>query len=303
MLADRQSELPRVLARSALEVCFAEDGMPLTAGRIVIAPQDQHLFVEGNRLLVRHGPAENGFRPSIDPLFRSAGVSVGAGAIGVILTGTMNDGVSGLIGIKRCGGTTVVQDPEDAEFPDLPHSAITHARPDHVVPLQQMAPLLDRLVREPVGKSPKPPPDIELEVAIAKEEGPTGMEATEALGSRSVFTCPDCDGLLWEMRDEGLTRYRCHVGHAYTLDALATSHTKQLDRAMGSALRALEQHIAILQRLADQSRNGQMNWAAKRWTERIAEYQYQAELIRQALRSRHTPVEDLSKSLADVAES
>ncbi|MBV8537472.1 MAG: chemotaxis protein CheB, partial [Alphaproteobacteria bacterium] len=109
---------------SKLPAALAVEGEKLRAGHVYLAPPDHHLLVTRVGLLVRRGPVENNARPAIDPLFRSAAVSFGPRALGVILSGfTSQDGVSGLQAIKRCGGTTVVQDPNDAEHEGMPEQA------------------------------------------------------------------------------------------------------------------------------------------------------------------------------------
>src|SRR5262249_27709624 len=169
-----QSDLPSLLADvldqvGPLPAAFAVDGEQLEHGRIYVAPPDRHLLVRGGELKLSAGPWENRTRPAIDPLFRSAALSYGPRVIGVVLTGFLDDGSSGLRAIKRCGGITVVQDPADAEYPDMPMNALSRTQVDHLVSLRQMPDLLRRLVAEPAGKPVEVPADIRLEVEIAAE--------------------------------------------------------------------------------------------------------------------------------------
>jgi two-component system, chemotaxis family, protein-glutamate methylesterase/glutaminase len=267
-----------------LPAAFAEDGEALRPGRVFVAPPDRHLLVEGNRLFLRRGPVENNTRPAIDPLFRSAGVHHGSRAIGVVLTGMLSDGASGLQALKRCGGTAIVQDPEEAEFPDMPRNALRAGLVHHVVGLAQLGPLLDRLARQAPTGNPEPPSDVVLEARVAMEQL-SGVEIPEQLGSRSVVSCPDCQGALWEIREGDLTRYRCHIGHAYSADALELAQLSELDRALGTALRVLDERIHILRGLADDARQRQRLALARDWDERLAELQRQATLIRQVLQA------------------
>src|SRR5262245_54507151 len=183
---DFRSVLPEIIERAGrLPVTFAEDGQPFQHGRIYVAPPDRHLLVDENVLHLSVGARENNTRPAIDPLFRSAAVCCGSRTIGVVLTGYLDDGSSGLRAIKRCGGITVVQDPGDAAYPDMPRSALAKVTVDHVVSLADMPGLLVDLVQEPAGPPVSVPEDIQLEDAIAR--GMSGMEVLEHLGKRAVY--------------------------------------------------------------------------------------------------------------------
>ena len=140
------SSLPRILSRSGpLEAAHPEDGDGIENGRIYVAPPGFHMLVEDGVVRLVRGPRENYHRPAADPLFRSAAVARGPGVVGVVLTGARDDGTAGLVAIKRRGGVTVVQDPDDALFRWMPESALRYAEVDHSVPLVKMAPLLARL--------------------------------------------------------------------------------------------------------------------------------------------------------------
>jgi two-component system chemotaxis response regulator CheB len=271
-----------------LPVAFAREGDKVEHGRLYIAPPDRHLLVDGERLLVRRGPIENGSRPAIDPLFRSVACSFRGRAIGVVLTGYLDDGVSGLIAIKRCGGLAVVQDPEDAEYPEMPRNGVDRAKPHHVVPLDQMAALLRELTGTPAGSMARPPRDLELEVRIAAEHE-IGIGLTEQLGEPSPFACPECHGSLREVRDHDRVRYRCHTGHAYSLDSLGLSQGQELERALSSALRALEERAHLLQRMSRDSNGGDRNRIARQFERRAREYEAQAAFIRNILTGREQP--------------
>jgi two-component system chemotaxis response regulator CheB len=282
------SILPDILAKAGpLPAAFAKDGEPMRRGRIYVAPPDLHLLVEGERLLLRRGPIENGMRPAIDPLFRSVAASVGGRAIGVVLTGYLNDGSSGLRAIKQCGGITVVQDPDDAEVPDMPRHALAATQVDHVVPVADMAPLLRRLVAEPAARSEQVPEDIRREVLIAAQRK-TEIATVEQLGERSVLSCPECNGVLWEIKEGELVRYRCHLGHAYGLDALASAQIDKVDRALSSALRALEERIHVIRRLENEARQARRERLAKNWEARARDYEHQAAAIRNILLAERT---------------
>jgi len=168
-----------------LAASFAKDGEKLEKGRIYIGPPGRHLLVESDQLRLGAGPRENNSRPALDPLFRSAGFCCGPRAIGVVLTGTLRDGAAGLLALKQCGGLTVVQDPSDAAFGEMPTTALKLSKPDHVVSLAGMPALLEKLVRQPAGE-PVPAPDgMEFEVNVAKGAGGgAGMAQMDRIGRR-----------------------------------------------------------------------------------------------------------------------
>ena len=226
------SWLVTILDRAAaLSVVAAKTGQKIEPGRIYAAVPDRHLLMHDQHILLRRGPRENLARPAIDPLFRSAACTFGARVIGVVLSGALNDGTAGLRAIKRCGGIAIVQQPSEAAVPDMPRSALAYADIDHVAPAGALAALLARLAREPAGETPPIPLEIRLEAAIAAQEL-VGMEADEQLGRSSRFTCPECHGALWEIDDGALLRYRCHVGHAFTGDAVLQAQEVQAEEML-----------------------------------------------------------------------
>lgn len=290
--AANEAGLARALRTDGgLPIQFAREGDKIVPGRLYLAPPDRHLLAEGERLLVRRGPLENRSRPAIDPLFRSVALSFRGRAVGVLLTGYLDDGVSGLVAIKRCGGMVVVQDPATAEVPDMPHHAIQRAAPDHIVPLDGLAGLLRELARTPAGRMAAPPPNLELEVRMAAQQI-VGIEATERLGGPSTLTCPECHGSLREVRDDGRVRYRCHTGHAFSLDSLAISQNQELERALISALRALDERVSLLQRLSEDTGGGGRGRTAAQFGQRAQEYAEQAETIRKILAGQGALMDD-----------
>jgi two-component system chemotaxis response regulator CheB len=240
-----------------LEVSYAKDGEPFQRGRIYIAPADHHLLIEEDRLLVVHGPKENRNRPAIDPLFRSVAAAYGPRVIGLILSGCLNDGTSGLHAVKRCGGMAIVQDPGDAEFPDMPSSALKHVDVDHSVALEMIGPLLLRQVKTSVPETASPldiPEDVRIEAGIPAYKNQR-IAVVEQLGKRSALTCPDCNGALWEMNDGSLTRYRCHVGHAFTTESLAVAQNDAVEKALWIAVKSLEESAVIASRMGTRAKD------------------------------------------------
>lgn len=142
------SALPVILARSGnLPATFGVEGDPILPGQIYVAPPDHHMMVELDKIRVVRGPKENRFRPSIDPLFRSAAYAFGPRVIGVILTGMLDDGTAGLWLIKDRGGIAIVQEPEEALCPSMPRCALSQVRVDYRLPLSEIAETLVRLIR------------------------------------------------------------------------------------------------------------------------------------------------------------
>lgn len=146
-----RSVLPRILSRAgSLPAFHATAGQPVLPGRIYVAPPNFHLTIDEGLISVAGGPKENGSRPAIDPLFRSAAAYYGPRVIGLVLSGNLNDGTAGLLSIKRRGGLTVVQSLDSAVYQGMPRSALEHVEVDYVVPSAEMAGLLSELVRQPV---------------------------------------------------------------------------------------------------------------------------------------------------------
>jgi two-component system chemotaxis response regulator CheB len=277
---------------------FAADGDPLERGQIYIAPPASHLLVDGARLRLGRGPRENHARPAIDPLLRSAALCCGPRTVGIVLTGTLGDGASGLAALKQCGGVTVVQDPDDAAFPEMPTAALRNSKPDHVVGLQDMPSLIEALLNQPAGAAVAIPEPIRQEVEIARNgyaSPPTTdrVAAMDCLGRRSVLACPDCHGVMWELEDGDLVRYHCHVGHAYVADRMSLELDESLARALASALRALDDRISLVERLKQQAEEANRQQLVRSWTLKARELEEQATVIRDAMgradKVRHVP--------------
>ncbi len=246
----QSSRLAPILDRAGpLPVTDAVSGEAIRPGHVYLAPPGLHMLLHDGHILLRRGPQENMVRPAIDPLFRSDAATFGGRVIGVVLSGWLNDGSAGLHAVKRCGGIAVVQDPDDAAVPEMPRSALHHVDADHVVPGAAIAPLLAMLVRQPAGQTPEIPFDIRLEAALAVQEL-GDMADEDRLGSPSRFTCPECHGTLWEIDDGGVLRYRCHLGHAFTGDAMLAAQTGQIEQTLWSLMRAHRERAALLRRLA-----------------------------------------------------
>ncbi|WP_163989540.1 chemotaxis protein CheB [Pyxidicoccus caerfyrddinensis] len=283
-----KSALPAILTRKgALPARHPKHGEPLQPGRIYVAPNDRHLVVEPGKVLVVKGPRENGHRPAVDTLFRSAARAYGPRVVGVVLTGALDCGTAGLLAVKAQGGVAVVQDPADAFCPDMPRNALEYVKADHCVRLGEMGPLLERLVATPVTvRAPKPPEpsrSLEAEVKTMTLEEDTMAGEPPKYGEPSHFSCPDCGGVLFEMDDEGLLRFRCRTGHGYTSNALVVGQQKGVDEALWAALRALEESAALARRMAARARQHQHSHSAARFKQRAEEVEAQVLVLRQLL--------------------
>jgi two-component system chemotaxis response regulator CheB len=268
---------------SRLPVVAAEHGMPVAPGRVVVAPRDRHMLVSEGRIVLSSGPRENLSRPAIDPLFRSVAVAYSTRVIGVVLTGYLDDGAAGLAAIHRCGGVTVAQDPADAEFPDMPRAALATGVVHHVTLLAQIAPLLEALTCELAPTAGPVPEDVRLEARIAAEAAAGIDLPAQEGGELSVYTCPECSGALWRVTKDGLERYRCHAGHAVSLQALVVGKTAELERALGTALRILDERVGLARRLGARAAGHGLERLARRYETQIAEYGHQADSIRRVL--------------------
>jgi two-component system chemotaxis response regulator CheB len=285
MSADAPSMLPQILNRAGpLPVAAAVDNEPIAPGRVYVAVPDHHLLIERGRVCLVRGPKENRSRPAVDPLFRSAARAYGSRVIGVVLTGALDDGTSGLQAVKGRGGLAVVQDPAEALYTGMPRSAMEHVAVDYCMPLAEIPALLARLAAEPApDESAYPvPPNLDLEVRIAELD----MEAFdngEVPGTPSVFACPECHGTLWEIQDGNLLRFRCRVGHAYSAESMLAEHDDGLETALWSALRALEESVALARRMAASARDRNHPRLVTRYEQKARDQEQHALLLRDLL--------------------
>lgn len=287
--ADSPSLLAKILARSGtVRTKTAEDGERAENGVIYVAPPDRHLIVEADgTLYTPRGPRENRSRPSVDPLFRSAALAYGPHAIGVILSGALDDGTAGLLAIQRRGGITIVQDPDDAAYAGMPKSAIANVNVDYVLPVRSIAAQLEtsikdesRIAREG-GSEVK---QMELEKKISQMDS-KALRGDERPGKPSAFSCPDCGGVLWEIDEGKFARFRCRVGHAYSPETMLAAQSDVLEEAMWTAMKTLEESARLSKRLAAAERERDHEWMAERFDEKESEARDHADIIRRFLAS------------------
>ena len=264
-------------------------------GVIYVPPPDHHLLLEPGVALTTRGPRENRFRPAVDPLFRSAAQVYGPRVVGVILTGGLDDGTAGLWAVKKLGGTAIVQDPKDALVDSMPRNALQHVSVDYCLPLSEIAPLLVRLTGKGAAAQEEGtyqvPEEFEIEVNIAREE--VALDAgVLKLGEPSNYACPECHGVLLQLKEAGRMRFRCHTGHAYSVDSLIAEISEGVDEALWNAVRAIEEHILLMRHLAEHARANENGTTAEHFLRRAQAAERRADLLRQASMKHETSSAD-----------
>lgn len=283
--AESTSRLISILGRSSsLPVRRARETATIYHSNVYVAPADHHLILQPEQMRVVRGPKENRCRPAIDPLFRSAASAYGPRVIGILLTGYLDDGAAGLEAIKKLGGTAIVQDPEDARVPSMPTAALKRIDVDHCLPVHRMGSVLTRLIGEP-PETPdfnKIPRTIEMEIAIAAGED-VQMTDQESIGKPVDLGCPECGGPLRQIVDSEIRRFRCHIGHAYTSNALLHDQDEQVERALSAALRTLEEKGRLLAEIGRETSGDEATAAG--FFERADEARAHAETLRRLVLS------------------
>lgn len=260
------SELDRILQSStSMTVTFAGDQQRIMPDTVYVAPPDRHLVVEANRIRITRGPKESRSRPAIDVLFRSAALAFGPRVIGVVLTGSLDDGTAGLWQIKDRNGLAFVQDPASATHPSMPNSALEYVDADFVGSIDALGARIAREVAQdlplPTAEPPRHSLQVETEVALGGHGMHTGVMK---LGKPSKYTCPECHGVLVQIEEGRIVRFRCHTGHAYSFASLLTEVNDAVDTSLWSTIRAIEERILILKQRADLAdRNGQPDRATQ----------------------------------------
>ena len=279
--------LVRVLDKAGPLPCRqATEGESFQPGQIYLAPSDRHMLIDGRNILITKGARENRSRPAIDPLFRSAAVGHGNRVIGVILTGYLDDGTSGMRAIKRCGGICIAQDPSDADHPDMPRSVIVNVGVDYCLPIASMGALLSSLARLTPGPHPPAPEDLVIEARIAQRVL-SDLPSVETLGDQVPYNCPDCGGVLWQIKDGDLLRYRCHTGHAFTSAVLLSHQSAKIEETLWTALRMFEERQNLMATISARP-DGK---SSKAMAERSKDAQVHIDRIRAMLKAKDAPIE------------
>lgn len=251
LAADKMSYLPQILSSNGpLPALHPRDGEEIKKGVIYVAPPDHHMIIEGGHILIKKGPRENNFRPSVDALMRSAAYWYGSRVIAAVLTGYLSDGSSGLWSVQQFGGVTIVQSPEDSSYPDMPRNALEYVDAAYILPLKEIGPLVNQLTTEPVGPGLsentllKTRIRAEIEIAAQKNALSKGINK---MGEKTELTCPECGGALTSIEEGANVRYRCHTGHGFSSSALWSGITELVETKLWQAMRSLEEGILFLE--------------------------------------------------------
>ncbi len=294
------SRLPDILSRAgSLPATHAQQGDVIAPGRIIVAVPDRHLIVHQGWIELDRGPRENHSRPAIDPLFRSAARAYGPRVIGVVLSGALYDGSMGLLAVKTRGGTAIVQDPQDAAFESMPLSALRAVEADVVVPVADMARVLIDLVHDTVqdeGDLPMIDDEERIEAVVSADFAEQASDGR--VDETTIYTCPDCGGVLWQDGAGSRLRFRCHVGHAYAPELLLSQKSEELEAALWSSLRLLKEKATLTRQLATRTRAGGNGGYRGQMTERIEEQAMRDERYAQAI---HELLETMPSPLDQTA--
>lgn len=279
------SALPAILNRtSALNVEHARDGQWLKPGLVLVAPPDRHMTLNGRQVVLSQGPRQNNVRPAIDPLFKSAARTYGAGVIGVILSGTLDDGSAGLAAVKKNGGIGIVQSLDDAAYSEMPANALAAAKADEVLPAAAIGSALNRLVSHTRAAPMKTPRRKNRGNQEARQADPAVIPP----GDISTLTCPECGGTLWERREGNLLRFLCHTGHGFTADSLSLAQKNSVENALWVALRALKERAMFASRMVAEAGRSGHNHTRSRYEAEVARLRERAELIQNVLLDAHS---------------
>lgn len=268
--------------KSPVDVRDPENGEPIRANCLYLAPPDAHLMIGEGHVHIRRGPRENNFRPAVDPLFRSLAVFGQSRAIGIILSGYLDDGAAGCRAIVATGGNVIVQDPNEAASPGMPRAAISAVgEPEHIADAAGLGRYLNEVIGTDAAPAKDVPEGVKLEMMIAGLEK-NSMASEERLGELSPYNCPDCNGVLWEIEDGPLMRFRCHTGHAYTQNSLSERQEEMLEQNMFEALRSLREKSRMLRAMAAKD-----DINASRFIKRADDYEVDADKIEAMILSRN----------------
>jgi two-component system chemotaxis response regulator CheB len=293
------SRLPDILTRAGnLPATHAEHGQAIELGRIYVAPPDRHMLVRQGYLELSRGPRENHSRPAIDPLFRSAARASGRRAIGVILSGALYDGSTGLLALKTRGGVAIVQDPEEAITPSMPQSALKMVDVDHVLPAGAIGPYLARLVQGSMDDKGDTDVDETEQISTIIADDFAEQAANQRAGDTSLYTCPDCGGVMWQDEDGG--GFRCHVGHAYASEALLVHKSEELESALWACVRLLREKATLTRQSATRTLHSGNREMASRFEEQALLADRYGHVIRELLEASPNPTDHMDVTVARI---
>jgi two-component system chemotaxis response regulator CheB len=293
MPPDGQTLLPAILSRAGpLPAHEAVDGEPIRHGHIYVARPNHHLLIERERVRVMIGPHENALRPAADPLFRSAAYAYGERVVGIVLSGSRDDGAAGLYTIKRHGGLAVVQHPDEALFPGMPLSALELASIDYVLPVAQIGALVGQLARLRAAEGRMADMTDATTGAGRADDGSganqvpaAGPSPEKREGEASGLTCPECRGSLWEVREGDNIWFECRVDHRYSFQSMLAEQARTVEAAIWAAINVLEERAALMRKQATRADERGHEQVARRFAEQAVEADAHAQAIRTQLLS------------------
>jgi two-component system chemotaxis response regulator CheB len=275
-----ETMLPQILTRCGnLPAAPAKHEQHYKCGCIYCAPAHCHLAIKDHMTILTRGPRENGHRPAIDVLFRSAARVHRSKVIGVVLSGGRDDGSAGLYAIKARGGVAIVQDPVEAMMPNMPQNALSMIDVDFCLPVREIAEALVQLVN---GKATNVTESSNGGVNL-EDQATADHPTTEPPGDQIPLACPECNGPLYEIKDGELAHFECFVGHGFSPESLGEEHAEALERALWTAIRKLKERVVLHQRLMEQKRNNGEQELFKRLEESVATAKNDLKLLRDIL--------------------
>ena len=264
---------------------IATEGASIKKDHIYIATPNLHLLVKKDKIILGRGPEENRWRPSIDVLFRSAAAAYSTRTIGVVLTGLLDDGTTGMLAIKRSGGTCIVQDPNEAEYPDMPLAVLNNMEVDYSIGLAEMGEVIESITQTNPEEKPAPD-DVIIESEIA-ERVVVDYDNVKQLGDKSIYACPDCGGGLWDITKKGgggkVVRYRCHIGHSYSEKDLVIKQGEIFESTLWTALRIMEERRNLLMKMENDHAKKGLALIAKNYKEKADEIQGHVDKMKEVL--------------------
>lgn len=301
MASNVRGILPNVLGKlTSIYAAHAFDKEEIKPNRIYIAPPDRHLIIEQNRVRLTHGPKENRFRPAVDPLFRSAAYTYGNRVIGVVLSGALDDGTAGLWRIKQSGGIAVVQDPNDAEVPSMPENALQQVAVDYCLPVSEMPALFTRLSKQVIVPNMNVMKDEKTAAEISITSGANALtHGSLNIGELSPFTCPECHGVLSKIVEGNIERFRCHTGHAFSVDTLMAALTEEIEERLYDALRGIDESIILLNHIGDHLAEANQPKLAALYFKKAKEARERGDVIRETVLSHERLSRDAIRNEAE----
>ena len=289
-IGQSRSMLAELLGRAGkLTASHPHDEEAIRKGHIYVAPPDRHMLIDEGTVCLSRGAREHFTRPAIDPLFRSAARCCAPRVIGVVLSGSGSDGAAGLDAIHQAGGLTVVEEPSEAAFPDMPRIAAAIREPHFMAPAGQIPALLVRLSAEA----------IPAEAVRASEGAPVAMEMEE-LERPVAMSCPECGGALRFTLKNGLRQYRCHIGHRFGTTEIAEAQTEGVEKSINAALRMLNEQTEFARQMIESARDAPLDNGLVYWQRLQVQAEEQIEMLRRFLEQR--PVAHVDADAPETVE-